>query len=123
MAGNGISAEQVVEAIKDSKGLISVIAGRLGVTERHVYNLLDKYATAKEARDNEREKLKDFVESRMLKKIEAGDTAMIIFYAKTQMKDRGYVERVENTGKDGGAINVNLNWPTPGAIDPDDGDA
>ena len=30
-----------------------------------------------------------------------GDTTMIIFYAKTQMKDRGYTERKEITGKDG----------------------
>ena len=30
-----------------------------------------------------------------------GDTTMIIFYAKTQMKNRGYTERSEITGKDG----------------------
>ena len=29
---------------------------------------------------------------------------MLIFYAKTQMKDRGYTERKEITGKDGEAL-------------------
>ena len=33
-----------------------------------------------------------------------GDTTMIIFYAKTQMKDRGYTERREITGKDGESL-------------------
>ena len=37
----------------------------------------------------------------ILKKMKEGDTTMIIFYAKTQMKDRGYTERKEITSKDG----------------------
>ena len=43
----------------------------------------------------------DFVESALLKKIQNGDTAAIIFYCKTKLKDRGYSERNEITGKDG----------------------
>ncbi len=37
----------------------------------------------------------DFVESAMLKKIKAGDTVMSIWYSKTKMKHRGFVERTE----------------------------
>ena len=33
-----------------------------------------------------------------------GDTTMLIFYAKTQMKDRGYNERQEITGADGAPL-------------------
>ena len=44
---------------------------------------------------------KDFAESLILKKIEEEDTTMLIFYAKTQMKDRGYTTRTEVLGKDG----------------------
>jgi len=38
---------------------------------------------------------KDLAEAAMLKQIKDGNTTMIIFYAKTKMKDRGYGERVE----------------------------
>ena len=96
--GNGYTAEEVITAIKGSKGFVTQIAKRLGCTPRHVYNLLEKYQTAKDALFDEREGMKDFVEGMMYKRIEAGDTTMIIWFEKTQMKDRGYVERHELTG-------------------------
>ncbi len=37
----------------------------------------------------------DFVESQLMKQIQDGNTAMIIFFAKTKMKNRGYIERKE----------------------------
>lgn len=43
----------------------------------------------------------DFVESALMKRIEKGDTTAIIFYCKTKLKNRGYTERTELTGKDG----------------------
>jgi hypothetical protein len=101
---NGITAEQVIEAIQGSKGFKTVIAKRLGCSYRHVFNLINKYTTAQEALENEKEGMKDWVEGKMYQKMEAGDTSMLIFYAKTQMKDRGYVERQEFTGKEGSAI-------------------
>lgn len=55
----------------------------------------------REKADDIKELQKDFAESLILKKMKEGDTTMIIFYAKTQMKDRGYTERREITGKDG----------------------
>lgn len=43
----------------------------------------------------------DFVESKLLQLIKDEDTAAIIFYCKTKLKNRGYTERNEVTGKDG----------------------
>ena len=50
------------------------------------------------------EVVKDEVELLLKQKIREKDTTSIIFYLKTKAKDRGYVERMEQTGKDGGAI-------------------
>lgn len=43
----------------------------------------------------------DYVETQLYALIKDGNPAAIIFYAKTKMKNRGYVERQEITGKDG----------------------
>jgi hypothetical protein len=46
-----------------------------------------------------------------MRKIREGDTAAIIFASKTQLKDRGYIERQELTGADGdklGAFTVEI---------------
>lgn len=56
--------------------------------------------------DETREVTYDIVEGALLKKIREGDTACIIFFCKTKMKHRGYVERIEQTGKDGEALNT-----------------
>lgn len=48
--------------------------------------------------------LKDEAESILRNKIREKDTTSLIFWLKTKAKDRGYVERMEQTGKDGGAI-------------------
>lgn len=107
-SGNGITAEQVVAAIHGSKGFVTVVGKRLGCSARHVYNLLDKYATARDALADERESMRDFAEGMLYKRIEKGDTTAIIFYLKTQGKDRGYVERQEHSGPDGGALTVRV---------------
>ena len=108
--GNSITAAQTIKAIQGSKGFVTIIGKRLGCSARHVYNLLDKYPTAREALENERESMKDFAEGQLFKRIEGGDTTAMIFFLKTQAKERGYVERTQQeiTGRDGGAVTVRV---------------
>lgn len=40
---------------------------------------------------------KDFAESKLFEKIKNGDTACLLFYLKTQCRDRGYIERYETS--------------------------
>lgn len=105
---HGYTAEEVVAAIEGSKGFVTIIGKRLGCSARHVYNLLDKYATARDALANEREGMRDFAEGMLYKRIEGGDTTVIIFYLKTQAKERGYVERQEVTGAGGGEVRAEV---------------
>lgn len=89
-----------------SFGNISAIAGRLGVTRQTVYSYMDRWASVRQAIEDERERRKDYVEDRMMRRIMQGSDTMIIFFAKTQMKDRGFVERTELTGADGGPVPI-----------------
>lgn len=93
--GNGYTATEVIEATRGSKGYVSVIASRLGCSRMHVYRLMEKYPTVKEALENEREGNKDFVEGKLMQQIDSGNITAIIFYLKCQAKERGYVEKQE----------------------------
>ena len=104
MANNGFTAAQVIEAIKESRGFVTTISKRLGCDRTYVYRLIEKFPTAKEALENEREGNKDFAEGKLIQQIDAGNITAIIFYLKTQAKDRGYIERQELTGAEGGQI-------------------
>jgi len=52
----------------------------------------------------------DFVEDALNKQILKGNTAAIIFFLKCKAKDRGYVERQEHTGANGGPMNPVDAW-------------
>ncbi len=94
---NGITAEQAIEAVRETKGFVTTIAKRLGITRQYVYKLADKFPTVKAAIEEEREGVKDFAEGKLLEQINAGNVTAIIFYLKTQAKSRGYIERMETT--------------------------
>jgi len=109
------TAAQVIEAIRGSKGIVSHAARKLGCSRKTIYNYVDRYVTVAEALEDEREDLLDFVEGKLLGEINRGNITAIIFYLKTQGKHRGYVERQEHTGADGGALNVVVRWPEENA--------
>jgi hypothetical protein len=89
------TAAAAIKAIRDSKGFVTQAAKSLGISRMQLYRIINKHPTVKEALDDAREEMKDFAESKIYQGINDGNTALIIFYAKTQMKDRGYVERQE----------------------------
>ena len=93
---NGYTAQQVIDALEAAEGYVSKAASILRCTPRTVYNYRDKYATVAEAWEAIKERRHDFVENALHKQIKEGNVTAIIFYLKTQAKDRGYVERQEH---------------------------
>jgi len=99
----------IIDAVKQSEnGLPSEVADILECCDATVYNYRNKYPAIQEAFASKKERRKDFVEGELYKQIKRGNIAAIIFYLKTQAKDRGYVERQEVTGAEGSHIVVRL---------------
>jgi hypothetical protein len=59
-----------------------------------------------------KEAIGDFVEDKLLQRINDGDTTAIIFYCKTKLKHRGYVEDSKGMPQSNKTrINVSINMP------------
>ena len=106
----------MLEALTLSFGVVAHAAKQVGINRTTHYLWMDDDPGYKAAVADLKEYKKDFIESKLIKLINDGDTAATIFAAKTQLKDRGYVERSEITGADGGpvemaAISINIVQP------------
>lgn len=87
---------EFLDVFKRALGNVSVACKSFGIDRQTYYNWVRDDDDFARQCDDVRETRKDFIESALDKRIQAGDTAAIIFAAKTICKDRGYVERVEN---------------------------
>lgn len=95
------SKENFLTQLENSFGLVATTCRKVGISRSTYYKWRKDDSQFADRADEVKELQKDVVEALILKKMKDGDTAMLIFYAKTQMKDRGYVERTEIVGKDG----------------------
>lgn len=115
MAKNQYTAEQMIAAIRATKGQVTLAARHVGCAYKTMRKYIDEYPTVREAYEQEREKMGDAVELALYDEaVNKRNTAALIFLAKTKFKDRGYVERQEHTGKDGGALKTYI------GVSPDD---
>lgn len=94
MASEKYTADQVIEAIKGSRGIKETIRQRLGCSRNTVDNYLARYATAQDAYDEEIEKIGDIAESVIINDMIANrsiETAK--WYARTKLIKRGYGDK------------------------------
>ena len=100
------TANQMIEALREKHGNLSAAARFLGCSRNTISRYIDLYPTVKAVADEERETLIDFAENQLFKQVQDGNITAIIFTLKTIGKLRGYVERQEVTGAEGGAVIV-----------------
>ena len=100
--------QAMLEALTLSFGVVAHAAKQVGINRTTHYLWMEEDAEYKSAVADLKEYKKDFIESKLIKLINEGDTAATIFAAKTQLKDRGYIERTELTGADGKDLNYNV---------------
>lgn len=122
--------KRFVDVLKMSRGIISTACESVSMSRQTYYNWLEADPEFKEAVDEVQESMIDFVESKLMQKINGieiqstkgeifevppSDTA-IIFYLKTKGKKRGYVEKVEV--EQSGTLGIN--WNETKTYAPDD---
>ena len=83
---------QVVKAIKETKGLVSLTAQRLRCDPETVRNYAKRHDTVALALKEEREAMLDIGELSLFNAVKAGEAWAVCFWLKTQGKKRGYIE-------------------------------
>lgn len=100
--------KEILEALEEHQGIVTTACKSIGLARSTYYSWLSSDEDFKKAVDEIQEVAIDFVESKLMEKINGvtcmgkddvydvppSDTA-IIFYLKTKGKKRGYVEKTE----------------------------
>lgn len=94
--GKQLTKDEVIAALHESRGMVTVAATKLGCTPVTVYNWLKKSPDCRAVIDQERERVIDTAELGLMKALNQQESWAIAFALKTIGKRRGYVERSES---------------------------
>lgn len=86
------SVRKFLKAIAGSGGNVTVVCQRVGCARDTFLKAMDENPELKHALDVAEEEFGDLVEGKIAQHIKEGNVTMTIFYAKTKLKRRGYIE-------------------------------
>ena len=110
MGVNQFTAQEFIEAIPGSGGIITTIAKRVGCDWHTAKKYVTEFATVRQAYDDECNHGGDALEAKAMEIAMQGDGPMLRFLLSTKWKDRGYTERQEVTGANGETLKIRLTW-------------
>ena len=120
MARN-FTKKMVLDAIKDSYGVVGTVASRLKCEWRTARTYINKWPETLQAIEDEGENYLDVTENACIDRIKAGDGQMIRFVLATKGKKRGY--GTENTpdinDETDTEININVGGGEPEPVKAD----
>ena len=102
-------AKQFIDAIPGSAGIITTIAKRVDCDWHTAEKYIKEKPTVARAYADECESIIDMGESSLYQSVKDREAWAVKYLLSTKGKHRGYVERQELTGKDGGAV-VIVSW-------------
>jgi predicted transcriptional regulator len=102
------TAEQMIDALAKSMGMISPAARKLGCSRDTIRRYLAENAEIKQVIEDADEEVNDIAELKLLDAIKRGEAWAICFRLKTKAKHRGYSERAELAGSSGKPIAIKL---------------
>jgi hypothetical protein len=95
---------EIASAMLVADGFTSVAASNLKCCHDTIDRAVKRWPALAQIQRECRLAQVDTAEGELQKAIKTGNLTAIIFFLKCQAKGRGYVERIETTGPDGGAI-------------------
>jgi hypothetical protein len=108
MSSERYTAAQIIEALKATKGMVYLAADKLGCSHQTVYNYIERYPTVKAEWDAQNGKMGDTAELKLYQAVMNSEPWAVAFYLRTKGKSRGYTERQELTGADGGEVKIKV---------------
>ena len=87
---------QVIDALRETKGMVYLAAKRLGCEAQTIYNYRDRYPAVRAEMEQQDGEVDDAAEMKLYQAIIAGEPWAVQFRLRTKGKGRGYVERVQN---------------------------
>lgn len=87
--------QRLLSSLRQHKGIVSTACRAASVPRRTYYQWLRTDNGFRESVEDIGEEAIDFVESKLMEKIEAGAERSIIFFLKTRGKGRGYSEQTQ----------------------------
>jgi len=98
----------ILKALEETHGMIYLAASALGCSPHTIYRHAAKNPKVQGVIDSYRGKLVDKAELKLEQAVMAGEPWAVTLTLKSLGKNRGYVERQEVTGADGGDIKHSL---------------
>lgn len=91
-----VPLKEVKAALRKSKGIVSVAAKNLGISDTALYRRIQRNKSLQNVKWEAREGVVDMAEAKLFKLINGDDFRAIKYTLSTLGKSRGYVERVES---------------------------
>lgn len=105
--------ESVADALREFDGNMAAVARKFGVSRVAVWLFVEAREALKEIVAQEKERLVDDIEGAFIRNAKNGNVPAQIFFLKTQARHRGYSERLEVGGADGGPLQLNVVFELP----------
>ena len=98
--------QQMIDALRATKGMVFLAAKQLGCSHTTVYRYIERYTSVRAEKEYQEGQFGDMAELKLYNAVNEEQAWAIQFALRTKFKNRGYIERQEITGADGGNIGI-----------------
>jgi len=111
------TSQEVVDACKDSGGVMAVVAQVLGCERATISVYAKRYKTVRDALEQADEAMTDMAENKHALLIKSSYWPAIQYRLSTKGKRRGYTERTEITGAEGAPVELVVRYENPPKVE------